>query len=36
MYIWKFGAENPTGSEDSSEKAEFTVFKDDDLEIRWP
>ena len=35
MYLCKFGAENPTGSEDRvQKKAEFTVLRDDDLEMR--
>ena len=36
MYICKFGAENPTGSDERVHKRlNFTVFfKDDDLEMR--
>ena len=36
MYVCKFGAEKTFGSEDRAQKAEFTVFEADDLEMRRP
>ena len=35
MYLCKFGAENPTDSEDSSEKAEFTFFFLRMMTLKW-